>query len=335
MAPLRVGIDVSPLALTRAGTARHIRSLLQQLDNESELELRRYGLGGTSRALVPVRDLGWYLAALPATAHHDGMDVLHCPTQRAPVYSPVPLVVTIHDLAVLRHPKTFNAWTRTYSRLALPRVAKAARRLIAVSEFTKRELLELLEVPDEKVRVIPNAVGPPFEQRGAAAEGDYVLAVSTLEPRKNLPRLVEAYRRARLDGLELRVAGARGWGGVRVGGDGIRWLGEVQDEELARLYRGARCVAYVSLYEGFGLPVLEAMACGAPVLAARNDAAEEVAGGAAVLVDPLDPDAIAAGITEALDRRDELRERGLERARVFDWREVARATVDVYREAAA
>src|SRR5919198_2797278 len=102
VAPLRVGIDVSPLALTRAGTARHIRSLLQQLDNESELELRRYGLGGTSRALVPVRDLGWYLAALPATAHHDGMDVPHCPTQRAPVYSPVPLVVTIHDLAVLR-----------------------------------------------------------------------------------------------------------------------------------------------------------------------------------------------------------------------------------------
>ena len=335
MAPLRVGIDVSPLALTRAGTARHIRSLLQQLDNESELELRRYGLGGTSRALVPVRDLGWYLAALPATAHHDGMDVLHCPTQRAPVYSPVPLVVTIHDLAVLRHPETFNAWTRTYSRLALPRVAKAAWRLIAVSEFTKRELLELLDVPEEKVRVIPNAVGPPFEQRGAAAEGDYVLAVSTLEPRKNLPRLVEAYRRARLNGLELRVAGAHGWGGVRVGGDGIRWLGEVQDEELARLYRGARCVAYVSLYEGFGLPVLEAMACGAPVLAARNEAAEEVAGGAAVLVDPLDPDAIAAGITEALDRRDELRERGLERARAFDWRDVARATVDMYREAAA
>ena len=335
MASLCVGIDVSPLALTRAGTARHIRSLLEHLEDEPDLELRRYGFPGSSRALVPVRDLGWYLAALPAKARRDGMDVLHCPTQRAPVRSAVPLVVTIHDLAVLRHPETFNAWTRTYSPLALPRVAKAARRLIAVSEFTKRELLELLDVPEEKVRVIPNAVGPPFEEQGTSAAGDYVLAVSTLEPRKNLPRLVEAYRRTGLNGLELLVAGAPGWGGVHVEGDGIRWLGEVQDEELARLYRGARCVAYVSLYEGFGLPVLEAMACGAPVLAGRNEAAEEVAGDAVVLVDPLDPDAIAAGIAEAVDRREELRERGLERARAFDWHGVARATVEVYREAAA
>jgi glycosyltransferase involved in cell wall biosynthesis len=214
-------------------------------------------------------------------------------------------------------------------------VAKAARRLIAVSEFTKRELIEVLDVPEEKVRVIPNAVGPPFGAQGEAAAGDYILAVSTLEPRKNLPRLVEAYRRARLNGLELLVAGAPGWGDVRVEGDGIRLLGEVQDVELARLYRGARCVAYVSLYEGFGLPVLEAMACGAPVVAGRTGASEEIAGSAAVLVDPLDPEAIAAGLAEAVDRADELRALGLERARAFDWREVARATVEVYREAVA
>jgi glycosyltransferase involved in cell wall biosynthesis len=334
MAPLRVGIDVSPLALTRAGTARHICSLLEALEEEPELELKRYGLVGSSRAMVPVRDLGWYLAALPAKARHDGVDVLHCPTQRAPVHSSVPLVVTFHDLAVLRHPVTFNRWTRTYSLHTLPRVARAARRLIAVSEFTKRELLDVLEVPEEKVRVIPNAVGPPFEPNGQAAAGDYVLAVSTLEPRKNLARLLEGFRRAPLDGLRLLVAGASGWGGVRVEGDGVTWLGEVQDDELARLYRGARCVAYVSLYEGFGLPVLEAMACGAPVVAARTAALEEVAGNAAVLVDPLDPKAIAAGLAEAIDREAELRERGLERARAFDWREVARATAAVYREAA-
>jgi glycosyltransferase involved in cell wall biosynthesis len=334
MAPLRVGMDVSSLALTRAGTARHIESLLEALEHEPEVDLRRYELGGSSRALVPVRDLGWYLAALPAKAKRDRLDVLHCPTHRAPARSAVPLVVTFHDLAVLRHPETFNRWTRTYSRLALPRVAKAARRLIAVSEFTKRELIDLLDVPEEKVRVIPNAVGPPFEAQGEAAAGDYVLAVSTLEPRKNLPRLVEAYRRAHLNGLELLVAGAPGWGDVHVEGDGIRLLGEVQDDELARLYRGARCVAYVSLYEGFGLPVLEAMACGAPVVAGRNDASEELAGSAAVLVDPLDPGAIAAGLAEAIDRADELRALGLERARAFDWREVARATVEVYREAA-
>ena len=295
-------MDVSALALTRAGTARHIRSLL---------------------------------AALPLKARRDGMDVLHCPTQRAPTLSRVPLVVTFHDLAVLRHPETFNRWTRTYSRRLLPGVARAATRLIAVSEFTKRELLDLLDVPPEKVRVIPNAVGEPFTADGDAAAGDYVLAVSTLEPRKNLARLVEGHRRAGLNGLPLLVAGAAGWGGVQVEGDGVRWLGEVQDEELARLYRGARAVAYVSLYEGFGLPVLEAMACGAPVVAGRNDALEEVSGGAAVLVDPLDPDAIAAGLHEAIDRREELRPLGLARARVFDWHRVARETVAVYREAAA
>jgi glycosyltransferase involved in cell wall biosynthesis len=327
-------MDVSALALTRAGTARHIGSLLAALNGE-DVEVRRYGLGGSSRALVPVRDVGWYLAVLPAQARRNGMEVLHCPTQRAPVRSSVPLVVTFHDLAVLRHPETFNRWTREYSRRALPRVAREARRVIAVSEFTKRELLELLDVPGDKVRVIPNAVGEPFTPEGEAAEGDYVLAVSTLEPRKNLARLVDGYKRASLNGLPLLVAGAEGWGGVRVEGEGVRWLGEVRDEELARLYRGAHCVAYVSLYEGFGLPVLEAMACGTPVVAGRTGALEEVSGDAAVLVDPLDPDAIAAGLAEALDRSDELRERGLERARAFDWGEVARETVAVYREAAA
>jgi glycosyltransferase involved in cell wall biosynthesis len=330
---MRVGIDVSPLALTRAGTARHIRSLLEVLEAEPDLELKRYAFGGSSRAVVPVRDLVWYHLALPTKAGRDGVDVLHCPTHRAPVHSPVPLVVTFHDLAILRHPETFNRWTRTYSRRTLPRIVRAAQRIIAVSAFTKRELLELLDVPEKKVRVIPNAVGAPFQASGDAASGDYVLAVSTLEPRKNLSRLLEGYRQARLDGLELLVAGAPGWGGVRVEGDGIRWLGEVGDDELARLYRGARCVAYVSLYEGFGLPVLEAMACGAPVVAGRNDASEEVAGSAAVLVDPLDPAAIAAGLAEAVDRRDELRDLGLARARAFDWAEVGRATVEVYREA--
>ncbi len=327
-------MDVSALALTRAGTARHIRSLLAGLEHE-DVHVRRYALGGSSRALVPLRDFGWYLAALPAKARRDGMDVLHCPTQRAPVRSSVPLVVTFHDLAVLRHPETFNRWTRTYSHRVLPRVVRAAARLIAVSEFTKREVVDLLDVPPTKVRVIPNAVGEPFTADGDAAAGDYVLAVSTLEPRKNLPRLVEGYRRAGLNGLPLLVAGAGGWGGVRVEGDGVRWLGEVNDEELARLYRGARAVAYVSLYEGFGLPLLEAMACGAPVVAARRGALEEVAAGAAVLVDPLDPDAIAAGLHEAIDRREELRPLGLARARVFDWHRVARETVAVYREAAA
>ncbi len=332
---MRVALDVTPLALTKAGVARHIAGLLSGLEAEPDLELLRYSFGGRSRALVPVRDLGWYLGALPRRARRDRVDVLHCPSQRAPVRSSVPLVVTIHDLAVLRHPETFNRWTRAYSRALLPRVARGAARVIAVSEFTRRELVDLLDVPEDKVRVIPNAVGPPFEAEGKAADGDYVLAVGTLEPRKNLDRLVGAFERAGLNGTRLLVTGARGWGTVESAGKSVQWLGFVPDEELARLYRGARCVAYISAYEGFGLPVLEAMACGAPVVAARTGAAPEVADKAAVLVDPLDGDSIAAGLVEAIRRADELRERGLKRARDFDWQRVADATVEVYREVAA
>jgi glycosyltransferase involved in cell wall biosynthesis len=335
MVGLRVGIDVSPLALTRAGTARHIEGLLDALEDEPGLELLRYGFGGGNRATVPVRDVAWYLAALPLKAARDGVDVLHCPTHRAPARTQVPLVVTFHDLAVLRHPAAFNRWTRTYSRQALPRVVRAATRIIAVSEFTRRELMELLDVPDEKIRVVPNAVSAPFTADGDAATGDYVLTVSTLEPRKNLPRLVEAFDRARLDGVELVVAGERGWGDVRLHGRRLRWLGRVSDDELARLYRGARCFAYPSVYEGFGLPVLEAMACGTSVVAARSEAAAEVADGAAVLVDPLDPDAIAAGLREAIERREELAARGRERAAAFDWKRSAELTHAVYGEAAA
>src|SRR5438105_8127439 len=272
---MRVGLDVTPLVLTKAGVARHVAGLLSGLEREPDLELRRYSFAGHGRAFVPVRALGWYLAALSAKARRDGVDVLHCPSQRAPVRSSVPLVVTIHDLAVLRHPETFNRWTRSYSRALLPRVARAAARVIAVSEFTRREAIELLRVPAEKIRVIPNAVGPPFEAEGKAAGGDYVLAVGTLEPRKNLSRLISAFNRAELDGCRLLVTGMRGWGGVEATGSGVQWLGFVPDEELARLYRGARCVAYVSPYEGFGLPVLEAMACGAPVVTAQTGAAPE------------------------------------------------------------
>jgi len=241
-----------------------------------------------------------------------------------------PLVVTVHDLAVFRHPDAFNRWTRTYSPRLVPRVLAAADRVIAVSEFTKRELVELLDVPGEKIRIVPNAVDDEFTSDGPAAEGDYVLAVGTLEPRKNLPRLVDATKRS---DVELRVVGARGWGGVEVGGNGVRWLGEVSDAELARLYRGALCLAYPSLYEGFGIPVLEAMACGVPVVTTRGTAMEEVANGAAVLVDTRDPGEIAAGIERAAAERERLVRRGLERARAFRWDAVAAATVTVYREA--
>src|SRR5437764_15141320 len=148
---MRVGLDVTPLVLTKAGVARHVAGLLSGLEREPDLELRRYSFAGHGRAFVPVRDLGWYLAALPAKARRDGVDVLHCPSQRAPLRSSVPLVVTVHDLAVLRHPEPFNRWTRAYSRALLPRIARAAARVIAVSEFPRRELLDPRRVPEAQV----------------------------------------------------------------------------------------------------------------------------------------------------------------------------------------
>jgi len=327
---VEIAFDTSPLAQTRAGTARYIRGLLGELERTPDVVLKRHSFALGGRAAVPVRDLGWYFGALPLLART--ADVLHCPTFRAPVRSRVPLVVTFHDLAILRHPETFNTWTRRYSRAFIPRVAHAAARVIAVSEFTAGELVDLLGVPETKIRVIPNAVGPPFTAAGDAAEGDYVLAVSTLEPRKNLGRLVEGFRRADLNGCELRIVGARGWGDVEpVQSDGVRWLGEVSDDELARLYRGARCAAYVSLYEGFGLPVLEAMACGAPVVTADLPPIREFARGV-VKVDPRDADAIAAGLGEALARGEELGREGREAAAAYDWGGVARETIGVYRE---
>ncbi len=319
---MRVGIDVSPLVQTRAGTARYLEGLLAH--NEYE----RFSFAGTSRLATLVRDAYWYPLALPREARKRNVSVLHCPTFRGPFQSRAPLVVTVHDLAVLRHPGTFNQWTRRYSRLAVPRVARAARLVIAVSEFTRRELVEVIGLPEGRIRVVPNGVGAPFEPAGPAAEGEYVLAVGTLEPRKNLAAAQQAAQQL---GVELRVAGARGWGGVEVDG----WLGPVSDEELAALYRGARCLVYPSLYEGFGIPVLEAMACGTPVVTSIGGATEEVAGGAAVLVDPNDPQAVADGIEHAIARRDELVPRGLERARAFTWERVAAETWHVYEEAAA
>jgi glycosyltransferase involved in cell wall biosynthesis len=332
--PLRVGYEISSLAQTSAGTSRHVACLAEALEDEG-VELHRLSFGGASRAEAVARDVAWYLAGLPVAAERARVDLLHCPTFRAPLACRRPLVVTFHDLAVLRHPQLFNRWSRSYGRVVLPGVARAARAVIAVSSFTRREVLELLDVDDDRVHVVHNGVGPPFSVAGPKADGDYILAVGTLEPRKNLARLLAGFRSADLPDIELRVAGAQGWGGVDVHGDGVRWLGEVPDEELARLYRGARCVAYVSLYEGFGLPVLEAMACGAPVVISRADALREVAGDAAVVVDGLDPESIAAGLEEAVARRAELSALGLERAAAFTWRDAARRTVDVYRSVAA
>jgi glycosyltransferase involved in cell wall biosynthesis len=322
---VRVGVDTSPLVQTRAGTARVVRGLLAALRDRPGVDLELLSFGGPGPVSSVVRDALWYPVRLGRRAR--GLDVLHCTTFRGPARCRVPTVVTVHDLAILRAPEAFPRWHRLYGKAGLTRVLRSAEAIVAVSEFTRSEVAELAEVPDERIRVVPNGVDAVFTSGGPRAEGDYVLAVATLEPRKNLARVVDAAREA---GVALRVVGARGWGDVDVDG----WVGEVPDAELAALYRGALCVVYPSLYEGFGLPVLEAMACGTPVVTSQGTAMEEVAGGAAVLVDPLSVSAIAAGIREAVSRREELGPAGLARARSFTWEHAADAVVELWRDLA-
>jgi len=326
---LRVGIDVSPLELTGAGTARYLRKLLGALEREPGLELRRHRFPGSSRPAKVIRDTAWYLGGLPVVARKD--DVLHLPAHRGPLLAAAPLVLTLHDLAVLRHPETFNSWTRSYSRLVLPRLARAATRVIAVSEFTAREAIELLGVETRRLRVIPHGVEEPFTPHGPAAGGEYVLAVGTLEPRKNLPRVVLAAERAELD---VRVVGGPGWGEVDV-----ESLGFVDDDELARLYRGAAALVYTSLYEGFGLPVLEAMACGVPVVASRaGGLIFSVEDGESGILAPVnDAPAFADAMATILNDRElatAMRDTARTVAERFAWPVVAASMRHVYRRLA-
>ncbi|HEY6962604.1 MAG TPA: glycosyltransferase family 1 protein [Gaiellaceae bacterium] len=328
---VNVGVDTAPLLLDNAGTARYVRGLLSGLRRRDDVRVRELTWGGRGRATAALRDVAWYPLLLPVQARR--LDVLHCTIFRAPLRAPRPVVVTVHDLAAIRFPELFTAWTRLYARTLLRTVLRSATRVLAVSEFTKHDVAEVAGVPLDRIDVAYNAADASvFTPDGAAADGDYVLAVGTLEPRKNLARLIEATKR--LD-VELRVAGARGWGGVEVEAPHVRWLGRPSDEELAAQLRGALCLAYPSLWEGFGIPVLEAMLCGTPVVTSAGSAMEEVADGAAELVEPTEVESIAAGIERALGRRAELRAAGLEQAQRFSWEATAAAAVECYRRAAA
>ena len=335
MPDLRIGMDFSPLVLTRAGTARYVRSLVEGLREAGTEIAREYSFGGPARPTRIVRDAAWYLAALPLLARRDRLDVLHCPTIRAPIRSRVPLVVTVHDLAVLRHPETFNRWTRYWSRLTLPHVARGARRIVAVSEFTRDELVDLLGSRRGACTGRPKRRSAPFSPDGPRAEGEYVLAVSTLEPRKNL-RAARGGLPPGWIGLELRVVGAPGWGDVAVEGEQVRLLGDVGDDRAR-----ARSTAAPPASPTSPSTRASASPCSrrwpAALPSCRHGAAPARSSRRAPqsLSTRSTRTTIAAGLRRAAASNGGLRELGLARARELTWERTARETLAVYEEAAA
>ena len=253
---------------------------------------------------------------------------------------PCPAVVTIHDLSFERHPELMGRRDRLVFRTMVPRSVRRAERVLAVSEWTKRDLVEHYGIPEEKIVVTPNGVDPMFASHGARAGGaPYALFVGALQPRKDPLAALEAVALVDQD-LRLVLAGPDKGSGAearrtasKLGLNGrVKFAGHVEKQELAELYRGAVCLVFPSRYEGFGLPVVEAMASGTPVVATAAGSIPEIAGDAAVLVEPGDPVALAGGIERALADRDRLVLAGLERARLYSWTETARRTLAVYRE---
>jgi len=290
-----------------------------------------------------VRLVGRHLA-LPRRVRALNPDAFFAPAGHLPLLgSGAPEVVTVHDLAIYRHPEWFPGGQPLATRVVVPRSLRRARQLIAVSASTARDITDLFGVDPGRITVVHHGVSPRFQSPAEGAERGYVLFVGTIEPRKNLETLLSAWADVRTS-LPLLVAGGWGWreGGIRRRiesfGDRVRLLGGVQPDELPALYAGAACLAHPAWYEGFGMTILEAMASGTPVISSNTSSLPEVAGEAALLLDPGDVDAWRDGLQRVLDDaavRAELARQGLERAALFTWPRAAAETWAVIDRAAA
>ena len=354
---MRIGFDVSPLSHPRTGIGNYVQGSLAGLAEAAAGEhqviafaptrLRGRRLIREALADVPVEvrtvvlpwshafRMGWSRLGRPPVERLLGhVDALHfsdwmVPPQRAGIRSTM-----VHDLVPLLHPEWVTPRTRSMHGYKYARTAECD--LVFVnSAYTGRDVEEHLGVPAERIRVAHPGVSAEYAAAGRQADlgRPYVLSLATLEPRKNLATLVEAMRPLR-DELALAVAGAAGWGGADLPDDpGILKLGFVDSAEVPALMRGAAVFVYPSLFEGFGMPIVEAMACGVPVVASAHASMDEACGEAAVRVDPADPDAIAAGIRDALERRAELVAAGLEHAAPFTWRRCGEIHLRAFEEA--
>lgn len=312
------------------------------------------------RSTLPHTPLIRIPLTLSAELRKHPVDVLHVQFT-APPFCPCPAVVSIHDLSFEHLPQTFNVRSRTQLRLTVRHSAKRAARILTLSEYTRQDLIETYGIEAKRISAIPLAAPAHFApvrdnkelqrvRHTYGIDGDYFLSVGSIQPRKNLVRLVKAY--AALRGYDANVklpklvlVGKCAWlydetlraleeFGVK---EAVILTGYVPDEDLPALYSGALCFIYPSYFEGFGLPPLEAMKCGAPVIVGNRTSLPEVVGDAGLTVDPFDVDAIAAAIMRLMhdsDLRKELSLKGQKRASTFDWRETARKTLKVYEEVA-
>ena len=342
---MRIAFDVSPLSHPPLGIGNYIRGSLGGLVEAAGAEHEVVAFAPTSpkgpdriRAALAGIDVelrtwrmpfshalrtAWSVAGQPAAERLLGaFDVLHFsdwmfPPQRAGVRA-----TTIHDLVPLRHPEWTTSRTRSMHGRKYRNTAQTCDVVFVNSAYTGQDVTGVLGVREDRVYVAHPAARDEFRPDGPAADlgAPYLLTVATLEPRKNLQTLVDAHGLLGGD-LLLAVAGGEGWGEQpELDSPRIRRLGFVADDDLARLYRGAAAAVYPSRFEGFGIPVLEAMSCGCPVVVSSHPSLDEASGDAAVRADPDDPAALAAGVEHALAERERLAEAGLEHARGFTWR---------------
>ena len=323
-------VDGDVLGRRRTGDETYVRELLRALP-EAAPDLRVAALTrdaslvpeGIEPVVLHTRSQEFRMAVqVPRVLRRLRPGLAHF-VHSLPLRSPVPAVLTVQDLSWERDPSVFGWWDLATFKVFVRSSVKRARHVFAISERTKRDLVELYKTPPEKITVTPLAPDPEF--RPAAEHDSFLLFVSAIEPRKQPLDAIDA---ANAVGRKLVVVGPKKDAELvaeleRRGAD-VR--GYVPKDELVRLYQSAACLVFPSRYEGFGLPVVEAMACGTPVVAAPEPAMQEVAGDAAVFTADL-----AEGIRRALADRERLSAAGLERAKAFTWRETARLTADVYR----
>ncbi|HEY2939321.1 MAG TPA: glycosyltransferase family 1 protein [Gaiellaceae bacterium] len=353
-------MDVSPLSHPRTGIGNYVRSMVAGLAEAGAgaHELVAFGPSGPrgrrrireSLAGLPVElrlpllpraqwwRSGWSRLGRPPVESLVGrLDVFHFSDWMYPAQRGGVRATTVHDLVPLRFPEWAQAAT---VRMHGPKYAHAARtcdRVFVNSRFTGGEVAELLAVPEERIVVAYPGIDPRFRAEGESADlgGPYILGVSTLEPRKNVPALVAAFSllRRRRPELTLALVGAAGWEPRPLEAEGVQLLGFVPDAELARLYRGAAAFAYPSRFEGFGIPVVEALASGTPAVVSSHPSLDEAAGEAAWRADPDDPAAFADALERALEGPEDRRERGLAHAASFTWRACGEAVLAGYESA--